>query len=269
VLKETITVVIATRERRLFLMRTLALLGTRTPVIVIDDGSHDGTAGAVRDRFPWVRLVPLATSAGPSARNIGVKLATTPLVAFTDDDAWYERGALAAAMRIFRTRPRLGLIAARVLVGREARLDPTCEAMAAAPLHGFLACGAIVRRDAFMAAGGFHQWMTTGGEEEYVATRMSAAGWELEYRSDVVVHHWPPRRNNPSARRQAVARNGALTELLLHPGAKAVAGKLRKALVPGTLDGLAAGLWLQSHSSLTSRATLAEETPGVVPTISF
>jgi glycosyltransferase involved in cell wall biosynthesis len=75
VLNESMTVVIATRERRLHLMRTLAILGARTPVIVVDDGSHDGTAGAVRDRFPGVRLVALATPAGPSARNIGVKLA--------------------------------------------------------------------------------------------------------------------------------------------------------------------------------------------------
>jgi hypothetical protein len=132
--------------------------------------------------------------------------------------------------------------------------------MAAAPLRGFLACGSIVRRDAFLAAGGFHPWITTGGEEEYVASRMAAAGWELQYRSEVVVHHWPPERAQPALRRHAVARNRALTELLLRPGARALAGTVRKMLgepfrrdvIPGTLDGMAVGLWLQSHSSPTS-----------------
>jgi GT2 family glycosyltransferase len=262
VLSESVTIVIATRERRLLLTRTLAVLGGRTPVIVVDDGSADGTADSVRRLFPWVRLVALATSAGPSARNIGAMLATTPLVAFTDDDAWYERAALAMAVRIFRTRPGLGLIAARVLVGPEERLDPTCEAMAAEPLRGFLACGAIVRRDAFLATGGFHPWITTGGEEDYVVARLAAAGWELQYRPEVVVHHWPPPRSNPAMRRRAIARNRAVTELLLRPRGTALAGTLRRMLVepfprdvvPGTLEGIAAGLWLQSHSSLKSGA---------------
>jgi glycosyltransferase involved in cell wall biosynthesis len=239
-------------------MRTLAIFGTlreRPPVIVVDDGSLDGTPDAVRAWHSWVRLVSLASATGPSARNVGAEVAATPLVAFADDDSWYEEGALAEAARIFATRPRLALVAARVLVGPKRRLDPNCEAMAAEPLRGFLACGAIVRRDAFLAAGGFHPWMRTGGEEEYVSAQLAARGWEQEYRPEVIAHHWPPHRQDLSPRRRALARNAALTELLLRPRTKAVARALKRAAgqpyphdaVPGALEGIAAGLWLRSN----------------------
>src|SRR5438445_4903385 len=119
-MRPSVTIVVATRNRRHLLLRTLSRLHAmpeQPPVIVVDDASGDGTADAVREQFQWVKLVPLAAAAGPAARNIGARLAGTPLVAFADDDSWYANGALALAARQFATRPRLALIAARVLVG--------------------------------------------------------------------------------------------------------------------------------------------------------
>ena len=94
-------------------------------------------------------------SAGAVARTIGVHLARTPYVAFSDDDSWWEPGALARAAELFDAHPRLGLIAARVLVGADRVPDPINAAMAGSPLPsepglpgpsvlGFLACAAIL-----------------------------------------------------------------------------------------------------------------------------
>src|SRR5690242_13845141 len=95
-----VTVVVATRDRRTELSRTLghlARLPERPEVIVVDNASRDGTARLVRDEHPRVRLLRLSRNMGASARSAGVLAATTPHVAFSDDDSWWAPGSLAAA----------------------------------------------------------------------------------------------------------------------------------------------------------------------------
>jgi len=82
-------VVVATRDRRERLaccLRALAELPERPPVIVVDNGSGDGSGALVRERFPEVRLIELASNQGAVARNVGVAAARTELVAFADDE---------------------------------------------------------------------------------------------------------------------------------------------------------------------------------------
>jgi hypothetical protein len=81
--------------------------------------------------------------------------------------------------------PRLGLVNAHILVGPDERDDPICLEMAESPLPpgprqpghpllSFIACAAMVRRDAFLAVGGFHPRLSVGGEEEVLGTTWSA-----------------------------------------------------------------------------------------------
>jgi N-acetylglucosaminyl-diphospho-decaprenol L-rhamnosyltransferase len=58
-------------------------------------------------------------------------------------------------------------------------------------VRGFVACGAVVRRDALLACGGFEPRFQFGGEEELLALDLAAAGWRLHYADDVVAHHAP------------------------------------------------------------------------------
>ena len=103
---------------------------------------------------------------------------------------------------MFDAHPTLGLIAARIIVEPDGRLDPTCALMRASPLRtavalpgppvlGFLACAAIVRRDAVLACGGFHPRFGFGGEEALLAMDLASAGWDLAYVDEVVAHHHP------------------------------------------------------------------------------
>jgi len=199
------TIVLATRDRRQRLLTTLARLEglpERPHVVVVDNASKDGTAAAIAERFPGVEVIPSSRDIGSAARTLGVEAAHTPLVAFSDDDSWWAPGALRRAAATFRAHPRLGLIAARILVEPDGRLDPTCEAMRESPLDsetplpgppvlGFLACGAVARRSAVLACGGFHTRYGFGGEEQLLAVDMAAAGWGLAYVDEVVAHHEP------------------------------------------------------------------------------
>ena len=86
-----VSVVVATRDRRFALARALASVEAQYfrdfEVVVVDDGSTDGTAGWLRSAHPTVRLVELGASSGAAAaRNRGVERSTGEIVAFLDDD---------------------------------------------------------------------------------------------------------------------------------------------------------------------------------------
>jgi GT2 family glycosyltransferase len=234
---DRLTVVIMTRDRRFSLLRTLDRLEDlpeHPPVVVVDNGSGDDTVAVVRAKHPGVRVVPLGRNLGAAARNIGVRLARTPYVAFSDDDSWWEPGALPLAAEVFDAHPRLGLIAARTLVGPDRVPDPVNAAMAASPLStgpglpgppvlGFLACAAIVRREAFLEVGGFSALLFFVGEERLLAYDLAAAGRHRCYVPEVVAVHDPSAHRPPShARRRMELRNLVLTAWMRRPAAVAL-----------------------------------------------
>lgn len=225
-----VTVVIATRNRREELCRTLrclARLPEPPPVIVADNASADGTAAAVRDRFPAVTVVEMPRNLGAAARNEGVRRARTPFVALTDDDSWWEPGSLRRAAGVLKAHPRLGLIAASIIVEPGGQPDPINAVLAASPLPrdglpgprvlGFLACGAVARRDAFLDAGGFSPLLFIGGEEELLAYDLAARGWDAAYVPGVVARHQPSATRDAAGRRTFEARNHALIAWLRRP----------------------------------------------------
>jgi glycosyltransferase involved in cell wall biosynthesis len=87
-----ISAVIATHDRRDLVARAVAsALAQETPpaeVIVVDDGSTDGTASSLSAAFgDQVRIVRRDVAGGAAAaRNAGVRAAVSPWVAFLDDD---------------------------------------------------------------------------------------------------------------------------------------------------------------------------------------
>jgi len=224
---ERVTVVVASRNRRDELLATLPR--HEGPVILVDNGSTDGSQQAVRRHHPHVDIVELETNHGAPARTLGVQRARTPYVAFADDDSWWAPGALERAADLFDACPRLGLLGGRVLVGPDQRLDPVSAAMRDSPLGpdedlpgpsvlGFLACGTIVRREAYLQAGGFSPLLFFFGEEELLALDLAAAGWGLVYSDEVVAHHHPQGSSrDTSARVQLAGRNRMLTTLLRRP----------------------------------------------------
>jgi N-acetylglucosaminyl-diphospho-decaprenol L-rhamnosyltransferase len=223
------TIVIASYNRRALLDATLGKLAAAQPraaVVVVDDGSTDGTAGMLRGRWPGVRLVALHENVGAAARNAGVLAATTRYVAFCDDDCWWQPGSLARAAALLDAHPGVALLNARVLVSDEGRIDAACEQMAASPVPkrthcpgrpivSFMAGASVVRRDAFLSVGGYHARFHIGAEEPLLALDLLAHGWEMIYLDDLVVHHHPHANGRvPERRRRVTLRNRLWTAWL-------------------------------------------------------
>jgi GT2 family glycosyltransferase len=221
-------VVVVTRDRGQTTLESLGHLleaSPDVPVTVVDNASTDGTAGAVSARYPEITVVRLPANLGAAGRNAGVSVTPCPYIAFSDDDSWWAPGALRRAADLFDANPGLGVIAAKVLVGPEGRVDPVCDLMASSPLGagggpgvgilGFLACGAVVRRDAFLGVGGFRLGFGIGGEEELLAIDLRVAGWDLRYCPEIVAHHHPATDRPPGTdRRRRQTRNSVRTAWL-------------------------------------------------------
>ncbi|MEU9984513.1 glycosyltransferase [Streptomyces sp. NPDC050856] len=229
------TVVVITHNRREQLLSTLdrlAGLPERPPVIVVDNASTDGTPGAVARRHPRVTVLAPGRNLGAPGRTLGVRHARTPYVAFSDDDSWWEPGALATAERLLDAHPRLGLLAAGVRVGPDGGPDPLNDLLAASPLGrapdlpgpqvlGFLACAAVARREAYLEAGGYHPILFLGGEETLLAYDLVTRGWGVCHCPEVVAVHRPTggvRPGRPATQR----RNAVLTAWLRRPAAVAL-----------------------------------------------
>ncbi|MBS1189724.1 MAG: hypothetical protein H6R10_1516 [Rhodocyclaceae bacterium] len=225
-----LAVVILTYNRRQEILATLERLATcdGIPLCVVDNGSGDGTASAVAQAFPRVRILRLERNLGAAGRNYGVRQMDAPYIAFCDDDTWWAPGALERAAEILDAYPRLAAVTARVLVGPEGREDPTSALMARSPLPnrlglpgtelaGFLAGACVMRRSAFLGAGGYEPRFFIGGEERLLALDLLAAGWHLGYIPELVVHHYPSRLRDAAGRRRLLLRNALWCAWLRRP----------------------------------------------------
>jgi GT2 family glycosyltransferase len=218
---QRLTVVVITHNRRAELLRTLGLLRglpERPPVIVVDNGSADGTAEAVRAGCPEVRLLTPGANLGAAGRNLAVAEVRTPYAAFCDDDTWWEPRSLARAADLLDAHPRLASVTGRIVVEPAGVDDPICAELRDSPVRGpawlpgpalmsILAGASVVRVAAFREVGGFSRRLWLGGEEELFAADLAALGWWMVYAEDVVVHHQASVLRDPHLRRRHGIRN--------------------------------------------------------------
>ncbi|MGY1748703.1 glycosyltransferase family 2 protein [Modestobacter sp. SYSU DS0511] len=226
-----VAVVVITHNRRdelLLALTRLRALPEQPHVVVVDNGSSDGTADAVRREHPWAELIASPANLGAVGRNVGVARLDTPYVAFCDDDTWWDPGSLRAAADAFDAHPRLAVVTARILVEPGSTEDPIVAELRDSPVVGadwlpgpalgsFLAGASVVRREAFDEVGGFNERLWLGGEEELMAGDLAARGWELCYLPELTIHHQASTARDPHKRRADGIRNTLWTTWLRRP----------------------------------------------------
>jgi GT2 family glycosyltransferase len=186
------------------------LAAERFETIVVDDASDDSTA-AVAAADETVQLVRCGTHVGlPRGRNIGVRAALAPVIAFTDADCipdpdWLERGL-----------ERLVVSGADMLAG--GITIPVGDSPSIASLvdsatyldqerytqRGFGAGANLwVRRSVFDRYGFFSENLQAyGGDEEEFCQRATEAGATIVYAPEAHVRH-PPRERLRDLSRKA------------------------------------------------------------------
>ena len=181
--------------------RCLAALTGDMPVIVVDDGSPDGRAIAAVAERHRARYVRHAENRGASAaRNTGLGLATTTLVAFLDADCIPPAG-FPGALLDHLADPAVALVAPRIVslgarAGRIAAYERCHSALDMGPDPSlvrpyswvwYVPSAAMVSRRAALGAG-FDEDLDLGEDVDLV-WRLHDAGWHVRYEPRTSVAH--------------------------------------------------------------------------------
>ena len=79
-------------------------------VLVVDDGSRDGTAKQLSAFADRVRIVRKENGGQASALNLGVTLAKGDIIAFLDGDDWWHPRKLQAVVSYLLRNPAVGMV---------------------------------------------------------------------------------------------------------------------------------------------------------------
>lgn len=192
VAEPAVSVLMAVRNGAAYLDESLASLAEQTfedfEIVVVDNGSTDGTAGIIREwtrREPRLRVFRLDHRGVSASRNMAAAKARAPLFAQLDADDLALPHRLARQVAVMNARPLLALLgsAVELIDARGRRIGSLRRPLGDAKLRSFLREGCafvhssvIMRRDAFFAAGGyragleraedFDLWLRMAGQGE-------------------------------------------------------------------------------------------------------
>jgi GT2 family glycosyltransferase len=197
-----VSAVIPTKNRKEMLRQVLRALQqqtVRSEIICVDDGSTDGTATMLRTEFPQVKMLRHELSRGPAAaRNAGAKASNGEFLLTLDDDCILATAdALERTLRLFDDPAIAGVTLPFVNV----RLDRRIRT-AAPDAHGtfvttdYYAGMVILRRDAFLQAGGYRELFFMHHEEADLAIRLLNKRRFIRNGSEALIeHHESPVRD--------------------------------------------------------------------------
>ena len=165
--------------------------GVTTRIIVVDNGSTDGSLAVAEELADLVLVEPRPGSY--AARNRGIGATTAEVVAFTDADCIPEPTWLSTAVAVLDGGGDLcaGAIVHEPATTWVGRFDERCyldqQSYVARWRFGATA-NLVVRRAVLTSLGGFLDELVSGGDVEF-GRRATSAGFRLEFASDSVVHH--------------------------------------------------------------------------------
>lgn len=169
-------------------------------LIVVDNGSEDGTREMLTGQFPNVSLIALDTNLGVAAYNIGFRKANGEYVLILDDDSFPAAGAIGKMVARFIEDTQLGIVAfdVRSYDAYDAVVEKDraqCDMKPNQPryLMGFNGAGAGVRAEVFKVAGYYPGEFFLYMNEMDFALRILDAGYRIASFADIVAYH----KNSP------------------------------------------------------------------------
>jgi len=189
-------------------------------VIVVDNGSRGFTPAALREEFPWMRLVINRKNRGVApARNQGMRVAQGEYLILLDDDTAVQPGAFDRLIAYMEERPEAGLCGPKLLdpqgqLHLSCRLFPTLgdklarrfpfaslqrmsrvaemadwDHHCAREVDYVIGACQVIRRAALAEVGLLDERIFYGPEDVDLCIRMRQAGWRVVYNPEAVVVH--------------------------------------------------------------------------------
>jgi glycosyltransferase involved in cell wall biosynthesis len=191
----TVSVVIATKNRKKELRRALKSCleqDIKLDLIVLDDGSDDGTSDMVKMEFPNVILVSDGESRRQMfRRNQGVEISKSKYVVFIDDDCVFTKGDIVSKNLEKFNQPWVGGVSIPFI---NVKINEIIHQKAPDEFLNYTLSGVgegayIVRRDVYLKCGGFNVLYQREQEGEELAIRMLDAGYIIRAGFSEPLHH--------------------------------------------------------------------------------
>lgn len=269
------SVIIAARNAEKFLPETLRSLANQTfddfEVIVVDDGSTDGTAALAQGEKSY----PISLLTGPAkgvsaARNFGLKHAKGAWIVFLDaDDLLVENGLARFAQTLSENPKAVCALAGIARIAEDGSALPSDDnrdlarvddPMAVLLRKNFIVNGAAlaIRRDALAQSGGFDETLTYGEDWELWCRILSLGPMVIVEGDRLVAYRQVGSGANYKAREDAFARNVAcLDRIAVNPTLRAQYGRsLDKAMRARRIDVFWSGVRSELQFGTKWRAVL-------------
>lgn len=206
------SIILVAHNHRAELVRCLTSFGPSPTgeIIVVDNASHDGTATAVRERFPGVRLIVSGRNLGfGGGANLGAAAAGGDVLVFLNPDTVVTRGWLEALEGALAADPTVGLVTPKILLWRRPAVINACGTDVhvsgltlcrglGAPARAYDApveVGAVsgaafaIRRELWQALGGLDATFFLYMEDVDLSWRARLVGARCLYVPDSIVYH--------------------------------------------------------------------------------
>src|SRR5277367_1527461 len=114
--RPSVSVLIDTYNHERFIEKAIASVleqdfpASEREILVVDDGSSDGTPEIIRTFAPHVRMLRKANGGQASAFNAGIPECKGAIVAFLDGDDWWAPGKLQAVCGVLAAEAEVGLV---------------------------------------------------------------------------------------------------------------------------------------------------------------
>lgn len=210
------TVLITTKNRKSELATALRSAVQQVPkveIIVIDDGSTDGTTEMLSAEFPEVIVHRRCDSLGCVARrNEGATMATGDVIVSIDDDAEFTAPDTVAQTLLEFSTPAIGAVAMPYIdVRKSDRVNQKAPEQSAVWItYSYIGTAHAVRKDVFLALGGYREDLVHQGEEMDFCVRMLDAGYFVRVGNASPIHHHESERRDFSRMDRYGARNAIL-----------------------------------------------------------
>jgi GT2 family glycosyltransferase len=202
-----VSVIVPNWNGRHLLADCLSAMGAQTwqdyEIIVVDNGSTDGSAPWLQEHYPSVRVIANLENLGfPAAVNQGIRASDAPYVATLNNDVQVEPGWLAALVKAIESDARVGMCASKMLFAHSPDminsagvcLDRACMAWdrlggepdtnrETNPVEVFGACAgaALYRRVMLEQIADFDEDFFAYLEDVDIAWRARLVGWRCLY----------------------------------------------------------------------------------------